>query len=101
MACVILTSEAGDRRVPENTPYVLLPGEQITGVDWLCDPTAEKDELERKLQEEGIPWGKVVKAMAGRLGVKQCSACKAREAILDQAKKNGWAETFRQLKETF
>jgi len=102
MACIIIETPQGTRYTwPDNTPRRAIPGEQIVGIDWACEPTnTYEDTLADLLQREEIPWGKVVKYAALKLGAKHCSRCSAREVILDEAKTLGWVETMKRLKET-
>ena len=70
-------------------------------VDWNCAGATGNHEVDAMLEKEGVKWGSAIKWVTGKIGLKQCSSCKAREVILDHAKELGWAETLRQLKETF
>jgi len=99
MACIILNGPLGERRVAENTPYRLLKGESISGVDWNCSEE-NHDEVDAELQRNGIMWGDAIEWAAKKLGIKQCAPCKARKAILNDASKNGWVATAKAIKAT-
>ena len=99
MGCIILKSERGERKIPENTPYQLLKGESIVGVDWNC-AGQEQRSVEEELAKEGIQWGDAIAWVTKKIGMKQCAPCKARQEILNSARELGWSETIRQLKET-
>ena len=100
MACIKLHSEWGDRIIPENTPYRLLRGEQIVGVTWDCGNQVTQDEVDAELEREGLKLGDAIAWVTKKFGIQQCAPCKARQEILNHARKLGWSETFRQLKET-
>jgi len=63
--------------------------------------TAEAGSLRGKLEQEGVKWGDAVAWVTKRLGIHQCAPCQARQLILNEAAKNGWAETVRRIKNTF
>ena len=102
MACITWELPNGERYlIAENENHIPPPGAFNTGiVDWTCDGNTERHEVNAMLERSGVQWGSVIKFVTQRIGIKQCSACKAREIILNSAKENGWAETIRQLKET-
>ena len=104
MACIVWKMPNGEEyNVPENKAHTPLMGAFNTGrVDWKCagnepDPALVADMMARN----GIQWGSAVKWVTKRLGIKQCSGCKAREMILNHAAEKGWAATIKELKETF
>ena len=99
MGCIILSSEFGERKIPENEPYNLLKGETIVGVDWTCNGMEQRD-VQAELERQGIPWGKAVAYATKMVGMKQCSACKAREYLLDHVKENGIAFTAAEILKT-
>ena len=101
MACIVLKSPLGERKIPENTPYQLLKEEAIIGVAWDCGESIQSDEVDQNLERAGLKIGDAIAWTTKKLGIKQCAPCKARQAILNHAKENGWAETLKQLKETF
>jgi hypothetical protein len=102
MACIILETPNGTTyRWPDNQARTPVPGEKIVGVDWACGPQILEDEVNARLKEEGIQWGSAIKWVTQRIGLKQCSSCKAREEILNRVKELGWAQTLKELKETF
>ena len=104
MACIVWQMPNGDEfKVPAETAHTPPPGAFNTGrVDWECEGGAtERDKLNDMMERNGVQWGSAVKWVASRMGIKQCSACKAREEILNHVKKHGWVETIRQLKETY
>lgn len=90
-------------KVPAEVAHTPPPGAFNTGrIDWECAGGATaRDEVDAMMERNGILWGSAVKWVTQRIGIKQCSACKAREEILNHAKKYGWVETMKQLRETF
>lgn len=90
-------------KVPENKAHTPPVGAFNTGrVDWECEGGATtRDELNAQMERNGVQWGSAIKWVTKRLGIKQCSACKARETILNHAAEKGWAATIKELKETF
>lgn len=75
----------------------LVPG----WVDWTCAGGTSQHEVDAMLEAQGIPWGSAIAWVTKRIGIKQCSSCKAREEILNSAKEIGWAETLKQVAATF
>jgi hypothetical protein len=104
MACFLLKSEWGERWMEENKPYQRLPGEYIVdgAIRWDCGPQNEavEDTVMATLEKAGIPWGDAIAWVTKKIGIQQCAPCKARQEILNNASKNGWTETLRQIKET-
>lgn len=104
MACIIWQMPNGDEfKVPAEKAHRPPAGAFNTGrIDWNCEGGAtQQNEVDAMMERNGIMWGSAIKWVTQRIGVKQCSSCKAREMILNSAKELGWAETMRQLKETF
>jgi len=103
MACIIWKLPSGDEyKVPEGQAHRPSPGALNTGkIDWTCDGAVARHEVDAMIERNGIMWGSAVKWVTNKIGVKQCSACKARETILNSVKELGWPEVVRQLKETF
>lgn len=99
MACIILESPFGTRLIPENTRYQLSVDEKIVGVSWDCADTDQR-EVERELEKQGLKLGDTIAWVTKKLGIKQCAPCKARQEILNNVEKAGWAETLRQIKAT-
>ena len=58
-------------------------------------------QLNESMHNEGIQWGDAIAWATSKLGIEQCAACKARQALLNQVKSLGVKETLRQIKETF
>jgi hypothetical protein len=101
MGCIILKSEFGERKIPEYEPYTLLKGETVVGVDWNCNGMEQRD-VEAELAKAGVPWGKAVAYVAQNVfGIKSCSACKAREYLLDHINEKGLARTAVEILKTF
>lgn len=103
MACIEIKNLNDETQmIPENTSY---PSSwTFTGrIDMNCGnaPEFTGPSVEEKLSGEGIQWGSAIAWVTGKVGLKKCSACSAREYILNHARENGWAETFKQIKETF
>ena len=80
------------RLMADGEELKLQPGENI--MRRVEDTTA--DEFVRA----GIKWGDVVAWAATKAGVKQCGACRARQASLNKIRELGVAEAIRQIKET-
>ena len=55
-----------------------------------------RDEVEKA----GVQWGDAIAWVTGKMGIRQCAPCHARQEILNHARQLGWAETIRQIKET-
>lgn len=102
MACIIWELPNGDRYlVGENVAHTPSLGAFNTGlVDWTCEGGTQQSEVDAMIEKAGIPWGSAIKWVTSKIGLNQCSACKAREVILNHVKENGWTETFKQIKET-
>lgn len=103
MACVVWQLPTGEEYlVAEGEAHRPAPGAKNTGrIDWTCNGSTDSSEVDAKLKEAGIQWGSAIKWVTSKLGIHQCSSCKARETILNHANELGWAETLKQLKETF
>lgn len=104
MACIgIRNIKTGEvKTIPENTPYP--PGWTFNGmIAWDCgEPLAfTGPSVDEELKKEGIQWGDAIAWVTKQIGVKQCAPCKARQEILNHAKQNGWAATFKAIKGTF
>lgn len=102
MACLVWKLPSGERyNVAENTAHNPAPGAVNTGiVDWDCEGSTGQSEVDAILEKHGLKLGSAIAWVTKRVGLRQCSSCKAREVILDNAGKLGWAETIRQIKET-
>ena len=59
-----------------------------------------KENVASKLASEGVKWGDAVAWATKKLGLTQCPPCKTRQAILNEVRLVGWAETIKRLKET-
>lgn len=101
MACITLEGPEGKRTVPENHPYRKMPGEKITGVVWDCGYSADQDQVNQELERHGLKLGDAISWATTRLGIKKCASCAARQEILNAARDLGWAETIKQIRETF
>lgn len=99
MSCIILKSPLGERRIPENVSYQLLKGEKIIGVDWACDGS-DQTSVDAELAKSGLKLGDAIAWVTKKFGIQQCSACAARQQILNHARELGFAETLKQIKET-
>lgn len=102
MACIIWKLQSGkEYLVPEETAHTPPLGAANTGkIDFSCKGGTEQHEVDAMLEKSGIQWGTAIKWVTTHIGLKQCSSCKAREAILNQVKELGWAKTLRQISET-
>jgi hypothetical protein len=101
MRCIILQSEFGERKIPEGEAYTLLKNERIVGVDWTCGGIEQHD-VEQELAAQDVPWGTAIAWVAKHaLGLQQCSACKAREYLLNHTKENGLLNTAKEILKTF
>lgn len=105
MACIKVSGPLGERLIPEGPDGVVTDkriDEEIIGVSWDCGPTLQNDpEVDRRLEGAGIPWGSAIAWATAKVGIAKCTSCKAREYILNHAKELGWAETFKQIRDTF
>jgi len=103
MACIVWALTSGEEfLVAEGQAHRPPLGAVNTGrIDWSCKGNVAAHEVDAKLEEQGIKWGTAIKWVTSRAGIKQCSSCVAREKILNSAKELGWAETLRQIKDTF
>lgn len=70
----------------------LQPGEKIM--------RRVEDTTANEFVKAGIQWGDVVAWAATKAGVKQCGACRARQAILNKIAELGVVEAIRQIKDT-
>jgi hypothetical protein len=59
------------------------------------------DNVELELERGGLKLGDSIAWATKKLGIKQCVPCKARQEILNNVSEVGWAETIKQIKETF
>jgi hypothetical protein len=102
MACVVWELPDGQRYlVAEGLAHTPPAGAKLTGdIDWTCQGSTQQHEVDAMMDKAGVQWGSAIKWVTSRLGIRQCSSCKARELILNHAHENGWAETLKQLKET-
>ena len=103
MACIVWRMPNGEEfKVPAEKAHKPPLGAFNTGiVDWACEGgSTQQREVDAMMERNGIQWGSAIAWVTKRIGVRQCSSCKAREEILNSAKELGWAETIRQLKET-
>jgi hypothetical protein len=103
MACITWQLPDGQTYlVAEGEAHRPPPGAINTGlVDWTCAGGTQRHEVDAMLEREGIQWGSAIKWVTQRMGIQQCSSCKAREEILNRAKAKGWAATLKELKDTF
>lgn len=105
MACLKVRDLNGVERLePEDQNGVVhtVAGDEILGPVWDCGPSLNASpQVDVELEREGIPWGDAIAWVTKKIGVKQCAPCKARQEILNHAAQNGWAETMRQIRETF
>jgi hypothetical protein len=103
MACIVWELPGGETYlVAEGEAHIPPLGAKHTGkVKWDCGESTPQDEVDEMLEKQGIPWGSAIKWATSKVGISQCSRCKAREEILNHARELGWAETLRQIKETF
>ena len=103
MACIEIKNLAGEVKViPENTPYG--PAWKFTGgISWDCEEEAKAASatVEAQLAEQAIKWGDAIAWVTKKLGVNQCTPCKARQEILNHASEKGWSQTIKEIKETF
>jgi len=102
MACITWELPNGDRYlVAENEAHRPPFGAFNTGiVDWTCQGGTQRSEVDAMMEKSGVQWGSAIAWVTKRIGLKQCSSCRAREEILNAASELGWAETMKQIKET-
>lgn len=102
MPCIEIQHQQSNETllIPEGQAYAA--GWKFTGkIDMACSGhTVDPDEIQKRLNEAGVQWGSAIAWVTKKIGLKQCSGCKAREVILNHANELGWTETIRQLKET-
>lgn len=104
MACFLLKSKFGERWIPEGEPYRLLEGEVIVdgAVRWECGPQDQApDEVLSNMEKEGIKFGDAIAWVTKKFGLQQCSACKARQEILNRVSEVGWSQTAKDILDTF
>lgn len=103
MACITWRLLDGQTYlVGEGVTHTPPVGTVNTGiVDWTCQGGTQQNEVDAMMEKAGVQWGSAIKWVTKRIGLKQCSSCKAREEILNHAKEYGWIETMKQLKDTF
>jgi len=103
MACIVWRNTDGSEYVmAENESHTPAPGAYNTGiVRWDCGKSTPSEEVEKMLGANSIQWGDAIAWVTKKFGVQQCSPCKARQEILNNVAENGWADTLKQLKETF
>lgn len=104
MACLIVTGPWGERLLPEGPDGNVRgkrKGETIVGVKPDCGVIQPRDIVDDEMEKAGVAWGDAIAWVTKRIGIKQCSPCKARQEILNSAGQLGFAETFRQIKDTF
>jgi len=87
----------------EHPEFIVLRVDGNTLVSENAHPLGRSLEYQVKeaLSKEGIKWGDAITWVTKKVGIEQCPKCKARQKILNEAKKLGIAETIRQIKETF
>ena len=102
MACITWELPNGDRYlVGEGVAHKPPLGAVNTGtVDWTCEGGTGKDEVDIMLEKQGLQIGSAIAWVTKQIGLKQCTACKARETILNNVAKVGWIETLKAIKET-
>jgi len=108
MACIIWKLFNGtEYLVTENTAHTPPPGAENTGkIDWNCAPTpmpapGDPFEVDEHLNRGGVKWGSVIAWATSKAGIKKCTACAARELILNNVKEVGWTETLKAITATF
>ena len=97
MAWILLHGPEGTRRIPENTPYRLMPGEQVVG----SELDLSESELNDRLAEEKMGLGdfveKAIKLIPETVRPVHCTKCEKKKLVLNKVRELGVVETFRQL----
>jgi len=92
---ILLKGPEGERTVPVNTPYRLLPGERVVG---LASADSAHIELEQLAHDNEVGLGDMVAKMLDSAGFKEwwdekhggeCAPCKQRQATLNYIKFQG------------
>ena len=97
---VIRSISGAIREGNEDENFILAPGEMVVSSRANYEAQKTAVELDAELARQGIKWGDVIAAFTKRLGIKPCSSCKRRQAILNHVKEIGVKEALRQIKET-
>ena len=96
---IVLKGPEGIRRVGENVPYRLLPGEYVLGSE--RDKTEE--DLNDALAKESIKLGdfveKAIKLIPAPLRPVHCTKCEKKRLVLNKVKELGLMETLRRMRE--
>jgi hypothetical protein len=99
MALIVLKGPNGIRRVPEDTPYRKLPGEQV----WGSEEDKTEAELNDALSQEAMGLGDFVerafKLLPASIRPTHCSKCEKRKQVLNHVRENGVLETLKRIKE--
>lgn len=109
MACLHIRKLDGTIRTYECELGVSVPlelGETVVRASALCTDAprtinAPTVQLKSELKDNGIQWGDAIAWATGKVGLTKCSACRARQELLNQIKKNGLAYTLSAIKDTF
>lgn len=104
MACLTWEMPGGKRYlVAEGQAHTPPPGAKLLDgvIAWDCATSTSQYEVDAMLEREGVRWGDAIAWTTKKLGIKQCAPCKARQEILNNVSKMGWADTIKQIKETF
>lgn len=102
MACFLLRGPLGERWMPESQTYQRLKGEAIVegAIRWDCGPqNSSSDDLMNKLAAQGIQWGDAIAYVTHKLGIEQCSPCKATQELFNESLILGLKDTARRIKE--
>jgi len=70
-------------------------------VDAPITPHTSTSQLTNELKDKGIQWGDAIAWATTKVGLTKCSACRARQELLNQIKQNGLAYTLSAIKDTF
>lgn len=100
MACIIVKYPDGtEMRYRENQNRRFVPGEEIIGIDYGCNPEAytTQADLTSIFTSDGLMLGNAIKKVASALGFKQCLACAGRQRSYNAR----GLELQRKLKELF
>lgn len=104
MKKILLIGPEGQRWINEGQPFRFLFGEKIaedTNGNAITTPDEDEQELRIGIANQGIQWGDAVAKLTKVFGIKPCSKCEKRIAILNAAKELGISETLARLKDTF
>lgn len=73
------------RQVNDGVEFMLQPGEYISG----SGQSQQTDQLSEALADEGILLGDAIKWMTDKIGIYQCTVCKAKQELYNEWHRRG------------